>query len=791
MTAMLVPPVRPVRDVGWRQVLGLAQGDDDFWRQVRASQLDQLARNLPFNLVLLGANMAVLLSSFGTAVAFAALAPWLAGIAGLSLWWSVRALAAGKVDGDPRLLWRITAEFGLLGLCWAGLVATLMPALPAAAQAVLMLVSLLFLGATCHCAATLAPAVLALCITIGSGMALALGAAPALDHPLVWLALASFVAVKLRAALLVTHGAMARLKSEADLGEQGEVVRLLLNEYEANGSDWLLELDALGRLTHVSPRFADVARRRSADLVGQPLLALLDPVNASATTAALAHAISARAPFRDLVVPVPLGRDIRWWSLSGTPRFEAGGTFAGYRGVGRDVTEARRAHERIAQLARFDPLTGLANRSLFRETLDEVVARAARNRHPATLLFVDLDRFKAVNDCFGHGAGDLLLRLVAQRLQAVVAGVRTGRRPPATIARLGGDEFAILLPDGEAAGAGDLAARIVAAMAQPFPLGEDGAAGSAVIGASVGWATAPVDARTPEDLLKCADLALYRVKEQGRGAALRYDAAMAEAAAQRRRLEADLAEALARGELALAFQPIVDASDERVTGFEALLRWHHPALGLVPPLDFIPLAEETGLIVPIGRWVIETAVREAARWPAAISIAVNLSAVQVEDAGLPDFIAAVLARHGVAPDRLELEITESLFLAEKPAIADVLARLNAMGVAFALDDFGIGYSALGTLKKARFSRIKIDRSFVSRAAATGEDGGDTEAGAIIQAIVRMAASLDMATTAEGTETRAAFELVRQLGCTQAQGWLFGKPMPPDEACRLVATSVLV
>lgn len=786
MTAMLKPPVQMVRDLGWRQVLGLDQADDGFWAEVRGQQLSQLNRNVPFNIGLLTTNLVTVLAAFGDAAAFSALAPWLGGIGGLAVFWTLRAIRLRPGPGTPQasrsLFWRVTAEIAALALFWAGLLQALAPALPADSQAVLMLFSLIFLGAVTNCAATMPMAVLLVCVAIAGGMAQALPDGAPLDHPLMLLGLASFVAIKLRAALVTTYHTMARLKSEADLSEQGEVVRLLLNEYESNGSDWLLELDGRGCLTHVTTRFADVARRRRADMLGQPLLALLDPVQGGATTAALAHAVRTREPFRDLVVPVPLGRDLRWWALSGTPKQDAAGNFTGFRGVGRDVTEVRRSQERIAQLARFDPLTGLANRSLFRESLDDLVENAALSGRPAALLFVDLDRFKAVNDCFGHAAGDLLLRQVAQRLAALVkAQVKGG----ATIARLGGDEFAIVLPDGSGDRAEKLAQRIVKDMARPFPLGDEGRAGAAVVGASVGWALAPFDANTPEDLLRCADLALYRVKEQGRGAACRFVPEMAQAAAERRKLEADLAAALDRGQLRLLFQPVVDSKDERITGFEALLRWHHPELGVVSPLDFVPVAEETGLIVPIGAWVIDEALAWATRWPAHVKVSVNLSAVQVEEANLPDVIAAALARHQIGPERLELEITESLFLADKPAVIEVLARLTAMGVSFALDDFGTGYSALGTLQKASFSRIKVDRSFVARASAMGD-----EASAIIQAIVRLAASLDMQTTAEGTETRAAFELCRQLGCTQVQGYLFGKPMPPEEATRLVCEAAL-
>ncbi|MFZ4381348.1 MAG: putative bifunctional diguanylate cyclase/phosphodiesterase [Sandarakinorhabdus sp.] len=777
MAMMGKPPALIARDVGWQQVLGLGREEQGFWADVRGVQLEQLKRHLPFNVALLAVNLIAVMANFGNAVAFSALAPWLTGMAGMCVMWTVRSVRSRPVEKAPPAsrarFWKVTAEVAAFAMFWGGLITTLLPALPATEQAILLMISLLFLGGAGHAVMVLPAGALLLCAIVAGAMVHAIPTGAPLDRPLVALGLFSFAMIIMRSALVTTFHTMARLRSEAE----GEMVRLLLNEYEANGSDWLLELDAAGQLTHVTSRFADVARRRRADLLGQPLLALLDPAQGGATMAALAYAIRARQPFRDLVVPVPLGRDLRWWALSGTPKQDATGMFTGFRGVGRDVTDVRRSQERIAQLARFDPLTGLANRSLLREQLEDVAEHALRSHKPAALLFFDLDRFKAVNDGFGHAAGDLLLRQVAQRLQALVKGA-------ATIARLGGDEFAVLLLDGSGDRAEKLAMRIVKDMARPFPLGEEGRAGAAVVGASVGWALAPADGDTPEALLKAADLALYRVKEQGRGAAMRFDPEMAEAAAERRRLEGELAMALERDQLSLAFQPVVDAADERITGFEALLRWNHPDLGAVTPLRFIPLAEETGLIVPIGHWVIDQALMWAARWPEHIRIAVNLSALQMEDADLPGRIAQALRRHGVPAERLELEITESLFLAEKPGVVDVLKRLTALGINFALDDFGTGYSALGTLQKASFSRIKIDRSFVRRATAMGD-----EACAIIQAIVRMAACLDMQTTAEGTETRAAFELCRDLGCTQVQGFLFGKPMPPEEATALVAVLV--
>lgn len=780
MTAMLVPQVARVREVGWRQVMGIGQGNDAFWQLVRSQQLRLLQRNAPFNLSLLVINLWFLVGSFDSEVPVRALLPWIIGCLGLVAWWARQSIKSRRDGPKERRIgaarqWLAGAEFAVLGLCWAGIASELMPALSADLQGVLLLEGLIFMVAVSLSAITLPVATLGVTVISGAGLLHAIPPGAPLDRPMIVAAVITVVAMMNRSSLIATYMLMARLKKQAEYQEQQEVVRLLLNEYEANASDWLLELDARGCFTHVTQRLADVSGRRRETLLGQPFLSLIDPIEGGAAAAVLDQAISDRAAFRELVVPVPVGRDIRWWALSGTPKQDAQGAFTGFRGVGRDVTDVRRGQERIAQLARFDPLTGLANRSLFRDTLEQVVDRAVASRSPAALLFVDLDRFKSVNDCFGHGAGDLLLRLVAQRLQRLV-------RPGTTIARLGGDEFAILLDRASADDAARLAQAIVAAMAEPFPMGDVCHGGATVIGASVGWAMAPNDAQTPEDLLKCADLALYQVKDAGRGAHLRFVPAMAEAVAERRRLEADLADALPRGELALAFQPVVDASDERICGFEALLRWNHPTLGLIPPLRFVPVAEETGLIVPIGRWVIDEALAWAARWPVHIQVAVNLSAAQVEDLSLPDYIAARLAHHGVAPQRLELEITESLFLADKPAVKDVLSRLTGMGVNFALDDFGTGYSALGTLQKATFNRIKIDRSFVRRAAERGD-----ESTAIIQAIVRLAASLSMRTTAEGTESRAAAELCRQLGCTQMQGYLFGKPMTPEDATRLVCS----
>jgi diguanylate cyclase (GGDEF)-like protein/PAS domain S-box-containing protein len=776
MSMMFRPPTVSTRPISWDQVFGFRQGGEAFFARVRAAQLASLNRFVPFNVALMTVNVVALLYTLRAIADFGFLMRWGAVMGGLALLWSARFLAVrrrGMAEAVPvRQFWAITAEVIGFGLCWAVMVLHLMPQADSEAQALLMLMSLAAMGA-----AGLSAVVMPVC---GIGMVTAIGVATLasvpggsiLSAPMIALAFITFALVIARGILVSSRALMVRMRSEDGLAERNEMVRLLLSEFESNGSDWLIEVDVDGRLTHVSPRLAEVAARPSHDLLGRPLLDLLGDERRGkgrSSVKALTGAFTARRGFRDITIPVDVRGETRWWALSGTPKTDALGDFAGYRGVGRDVTEARRSHDRIIELARYDPLTGLANRALFRETLGENLARAARTGRGCGLLFIDLDHFKVINDTLGHAAGDRMLREAAQRMQAAVGG-------HATLARLGGDEFAVLLPDASQRRVEGVATAIIATMAQPFAI--DGQ--PARIGASIGYAHGPEDGASLDKLLKSADLALYEAKSHGRGTACRYVPELRARAEERRTLEADLALALERGELALAFQPVVDAADERITGFEALLRWNHPQLGAIPPVRFIPVAEDTGLIVPIGHWVIANACAWAARWPAHVRIAVNLSPAQIGDPELIGVVERALAHNRLDPARLELEITESLFLDEKAATIGTLAALRALGVRFALDDFGTGYSSLGYLHKAAFSRIKIDRSFVSRAA---EANG--EASAIIQAIVNLAHSLDMTTTAEGTETRAEFELCRDLGCEQMQGYFFGRPMPPEEATSLV------
>ena len=777
MTARFVPPTVAAKTITVEQVLGFGQSPTPFWAAVRAQQLAMLKRSVPFNTGLMTLNLIAIFYSFFSAGAAGFMVAWAVVMAGLALLWAMRwhttRGAAMPASATPRRFWAVSGELVCVGLSWGALMIHLLPMVSPPEQMMLALLSMAAIG-TCGFTSSVMPvAGGAQIVVMAAATWTAIPAESPLAHWLVTLALVTFTLLILRNMLVATHALMADMMNRAAHAEQSEVIALLLNEFEANGSDWLLEVDAEGRLTHVSPRLAEVAGRHRGLLIGSQFIDLMAgekrcPEARPALRALDGH-FTKRRPFRDLVVPVLVGNETRWWSLSGTPKFDVAGGFSGYLGVGSDVTDARRSQQQIAHLARYDPLTGLANRNLMRETIVAMLGRAARRGDNCALMFVDLDRFKLVNDTLGHVAGDMLLREVALRLRQA-----TGAE--AEIGRLGGDEFAVAYADCSPRRAEAAARAIVATLGRPFII--DGK--SVSIGASVGYAMGPDDGECVDTLLRSADLALYEVKANGRGHACRYLPAIRERAEERRMLEFDLRGALAAGQLSLAFQPVVAASDEHIVGFEALLRWQHPTLGNVPPLKFVPIAEETGQIIPIGAWVIRTACRWAARLPSHIVIAVNLSPLQFEDPELLDIVRSALADTGLPPERLELEITESLFLNEQPGTIAMLEALKGIGIRFALDDFGTGYSSLGYLRKAAFSRIKIDRSFVSR--ALNPSG---ESAAIIQAIVALADSLGMATTAEGTETRAEFEVIRQLGCAHVQGYLFGRPMSPEAAGALV------
>jgi diguanylate cyclase (GGDEF)-like protein/PAS domain S-box-containing protein len=431
--------------------------------------------------------------------------------------------------------------------------------------------------------------------------------------------------------------------------------------------------------------------------------------------------------------------------------------------VVQDITERRAAESRIAHLARHDTLTDLPNRAELMAQVEQALARAQRGAGFA-LLCLDLDRFKQVNDTLGHPVGDKLLREVTARLRQSV-------RAADVVARLGGDEFAIIQDAAsQPESATALSERLVSVIGAPYVIDGHGIS----VGVSIGIALAPADGASAEALMKNADLALYRAKGDGRGTWRCFEPAMDQRIQHRRRLEMDLRAALDRGEFAMVYQPLVDVTTGRLNAFEALLRWNHPTRGVVPPDEFIPLAEETGLILPIGRWVLGRACREAAAWPMPHAVAVNVSPAQFRQPGFVDDVVAALGASGLPPERLELEVTETIMLQDSVATVAQLNRLRRLGVRIAMDDFGTGYSSLSYLRSFPFDKIKIDRSFIR------DLGEREEARAIVRAIAALGTSLGMRTAAEGVETQEQLSQLSAEGCTDAQGFLFGRPMPPQQ-----------
>ncbi len=436
-----------------------------------------------------------------------------------------------------------------------------------------------------------------------------------------------------------------------------------------------------------------------------------------------------------------------------------------------DITKRRKAEAHIARLASEDPLTGLPNRRVFRAVLDRLTpeaSEAGRQGSAFAVLFLDLDRFKVVNDTLGHRVGDLLLQAVAKRLRSTLSANET-------LARLGGDEFAIVAQTVEStARLETLARRLIEAVAEPYAI--DGYRISSTI--SIGIAMGPNDGCNADDLLMAADLALNAVKANGRGSYRFYQTSMNTELKERRQLEMDLREAIEHNALELHYQPIIGLKDNVISGFECLARWHHPTRGMVRPDVFIPIAEDSGLILPLGEWALREACRAAAQWPSELKVAVNLSPVQFSAPNLVGTIDAILAEAGLAPNRLELEITERILMENSGNTVTALRRLKQLGVRIALDDFGTGYSSLSYLRSFPFDNIKVDRAFIS------DLGAGTEHAVIVQAVVSIARGLGITTTAEGVEHPAQQEFLAALGCNEAQGYLFSPPVPLDQVAEL-------
>ena len=640
-----------------------------------------------------------------------------------------------------------------------------------------LLLSTLVVGMMCggtFVLATLPQAALAYLSILCGASLLSLQQAPGLGH--LQGLMVVYALVLAWSALVTGQVYTGRLVSQREAKRQGQLVGLLLRDFEEHAADLLWEMGADGRFSHVAPRLAQALGSQAEQLQTETLLQALQrrqPADGSgqAPLQALDAALAQDRAFSNVAVPVQTAQGLRWWSITAKPLLDHDGYGMGWRGVISDISEAREAHRQLALLAHCDSLTGLANRVKLREhlthTLQQVVARPGQH---AALVCLDVDHFKTINDTLGHAAGDAVLVAVADRL-------RQALRQGDLAARLGGDEFALVIAEANQPGElHKLARRLVASLCQPVMVGERAVA----ISVSLGVAVAPEHGHSLDELMAHADLALYAAKEAGRGRHELYVPRLGDRRRRRMAIELGLRDALANGQMRLHWQPRVDIQRWQTVAAEALLRWDHPMLGSVSPVEFVRVAEDSGLIIEIGSWVLQQACHEAMSLPPELTVSVNVSAAQLDREDYFDRVSQALAQSGLPARRLELEVTESLLINAESVALRHLHALRAAGVRVALDDFGTGYSSLAYLRRFPFDTLKIDRAFI-RELMSRQD-----ARAIVKTIVALAQTMGMHTLAEGVEEAAQLDILREAGCDAIQGYLVARPMPVASLRQLLA-----
>ena len=543
---------------------------------------------------------------------------------------------------------------------------------------------------------------------------------------------------------------------------------LLLQDYEQSGQGWFWSTNAEGKIDYLSDYIVDQlgSSREDVTEASFQMLFTVEREGEDTSERSLSLLLNARKAFSGLIVRAADGEKEAWWSISGRPHYAESGEFIGYRGNGSDVTASRKSQRDASRLAKYDSLTGLANRHSMEKLLEATLTSHIAAKRSCALMMMDLDRFKQVNDTLGHPAGDDLLKQVAQRLKQIIP-------TSCEIGRLGGDEFQAILPDMDDRGnLGEIAKKIISILSQPFSV----LGSRCTIGASVGIAIAPYDGVNREELVRSADLALYAAKNGGRGQFRFYSPDLQSEAGRRLQIEADLRHALANDQMYLVYQPIVDAAKNQVVALEGMLRWEHPEYGEIPPSVFMPIAEASHLLGGLGDWLLKKACEDAVQWPSSVRVAVNVSPAQVSNPNFPTLVTQALASTELAPERLELELTETILTAEDQAINEMLGALNILGVRLVVDHFGTGNSSLSFLSRVPIDKIKIDRTFVRGVADEGNRNG-----AIIKAILTLAKELKVDTAAEGIEARDELELMRELGLGQIQGDIYSSPVSLDHA----------
>jgi diguanylate cyclase (GGDEF)-like protein/PAS domain S-box-containing protein len=732
--------------------------------KVRADQIRTIIRITPLMMTANVVNATIVTGYLFPKTGAVFLLAWSAAIyvlAAIGFWhWYRQRNERPVLRASRRGLRHVARKTLVLAAIWALLPAVMYPAAEPATRLIIVGVSAGMVGGGCLALYVVPLAMYAwiAAFTVGAAIGLAQGG----QEDIMLLMMLGMFGVSLsRSGYSMARTYIDSRLVSLKVKEQAATIGMLLNDFSQSARDWLWQTDTEGTLVRGDEHFQErvgfslVSLRPDHDWRGQ---GTARPVVGQRMMERLWSNFCSQTEFKNIRFHVVSGGATRWISMSGKPILDDDGRFSGFRGVASDVTEEKESEERIAYLAYNDALTGLVNRANFHAELDRVFA--ATSQGPISVLYLDLDGFKPVNDTYGHTAGDSLLIEIGQRLRATVGDHDI-------VARLGGDEFAILSRAAVTTqSASALAEKLVAAVGRAAVIGDC----VIQISVSIGIAFSGRDGSNPQQLLHNADLALYRAKAEGKSGYRFYEIEMDEVVRQRRVLENDLRIAVRSRALSLNFQPLVDAASERTTGFEALVRWYHPVHGSVPPADFIPVAERIGLISDIGQWVLTEACCEAANWPAHLSVAVNLSPQQFADHQIVDHVARALEASGLAPQRLELEITESLFMENTQEVMSTLNRLKGMGVSIALDDFGTGYSSLSYLLKFPFDKLKIDRAFITSI----DDGG--VARDVLETITRLGTILNLSVTAEGVETEAQANMLRAMSCTHFQGFHFGKPL---------------
>ncbi len=771
--------------------------DDRVNGRFRAQQIQAILRLTPLTFIANILTVGVLWSSFAGSPQFPALLLWGLLLIVLVLLgarpWLAQLRGRGHEQASHRALQKAVNHASVLGLLWGS-----MPLLAAANPSPLLtlIMSVVVIGMLCaggFALSSVPKAAIVYTFLVGLGCGLGIFRNPLLARWEIALLLLVYCLVVTAAIITSARTFGARLRAEAEAARQQQLISLLLNDFEAHASDWLWELDDQGYLHQPSLKLAQLWGVPLITLRTTPLVQIFrqyapldaeELAEAEATLEQLELRFSHNQSFRNLVIPLQVKGKTRWWRLTAKPLNNKEGHQPSWRGVGAEATDARKAEREMNRLANCDALTGLANRHQFNRRLAELASSLRADDKRFALLFLDLDNFKHVNDSLGHGVGDRVLQMLAQRLHK---SLRQGD----LLARLGGDEFALIsLGDDAVRNAGQIAQRLLECFVEPCNI--DGL--NLQLGCSLGIVLAPEHSDQPEVLLKYADMALYAAKAAGRNTFQFYQEGMAVTAQRRltmlndmrRALEAvpsirELSggikqnfrwpEALQLPQFELYYQPQICLEGDRIIGFEALIRWHHPERGQIPPAEFIPIAEESNMILPLGVWVLMEACRQAALWPDNWRVAVNISASQFSHGNLVQLVQRALCQYGLAPERLELEITESLLIQDAQSTRKTLSELQQLGVRVALDDFGTGYSSLAYLRNFPLTQLKIDRSFVSALKQ------DESARAIVSAILQLSRALNLETLAEGIESEQEISILRQMGCGLGQGFLFAKPIP--------------